>query len=173
MRLILCGSARCVWDDIRPYYSAQFSDTRWMAVNDIGMHLPVRLSHWYSNSADRLKAMARCRRENLNQDVKLHAMRHPGQGEVRYMWDLPGHGTSALNACYVGLKLEFEEIVLCGIPLDDQPYYFEPDWIESNANFVREVPIKGGRMKWWENARDTVFEGRVRSMSGRTRELLG
>lgn len=74
-------------------------------------------------------------------------------------WDSPWHtgGGSAMYATLLGLEgLGFDRIILCGCPLEtgDYLYNFEADRI------------------WVERAR-VVFRGRVRSMSGNTRMLLG
>jgi len=68
--------------------------------------------------------------------------------------------------------LGYEEIILCGIPLDDAGHDGEPPW--RRTNFTREVAgqINNPENRFWKEARLKVFEGRVRSMSGRTREWL-
>jgi hypothetical protein len=56
--------------------------------------------------------------------------------------------------------------------LDNSPNYFSPDW--EVRNFENEVPKRqDGTMAYWEAAAKKCFRGRVKSMSGRTRELLG
>ena len=91
------------------------------------------------------------------------------------VWPWPGHGTSSLNGCYTGLALGYDEIVLCGAPLDDSGHYFDPPtW---HTNFVREIPDvdRGGviQPRYWSEAKARIFDGKVKSMSGRTRDLLG
>ena len=133
-----------------------------MCINDLGMHYPDRFEHWYSNSADELKVWNQARRRDLDGGHELHSC-NPG---VDHVWPWPGHGTSGLNAVYTALALDYDEIILCGIPLDDSGHYFDPPW--RGSNFTHEVPD----MKWWRNA-VKHFDGRVKSCSGRTRELLG
>jgi hypothetical protein len=42
------------------------------------------------------------------------------------------------------------------------------------SNFEREVGVReDGTMMYWHNANQKLFGGRVKSMSGRTRDLLG
>lgn len=66
-------------------------------------------------------------------------------------------GGSAMYATLFGLEvLGFERVILCGCPLEagDYLYNFEADGI-------------------WQHRARVIFQGRVRSMSGNTRRLLG
>ena len=179
--LIICGGGRTVWSDLGRI--TDWNSCCSMAVNDAIMHFPNRLDHGYSNDAINnginhqmlLKWYAARRPEfkALDQGTKLHSCFGEGVPGVKH-WDLPGHGSSGLNAVYVGLGLGYEKIILCGIPLDNSGHYFNPPWIRTN--FEREVPSKRAgpdQIRFWTDARDTKFQGRVFSMSGRTRELLG
>jgi len=173
--LVICGGGRCVWEDLEPFCPhIRAGGTHIMAVNDVGMHIPLDIWHWYSNCPRELSNWARARRPGYNTGFKTHALKHASGASktpAHFMWPFPGHGTSGLNAVYVGLRLGYKQIVLCGIPLDNSGHYFDPHWVQSN--FQREVPDKDRSLKWWSNAADNIFEGRVKSMSGRTRELLG
>ncbi len=152
---VVCG-ARCVWDD----YSALCGQLSFdvMCVNDITMHFPESIDHCYSNDLDLLEKWVAARRDQLRHRFGtpiLHSMK---------TWPWPGHGTSALGAVYTALALGYDEIHLCGAPLDGSGHYFDAPWVESNHD--RENIVH------WEKARDEVFEDRVFSMSGRTREVL-
>ena len=162
--LIIAGSARCVWEDIEKLNKGSY-DADVMTVNDMVMHYPNRVRHAYSNSVKELSIWSQARRKNLNQDVTKHSC---NEGET--FWPFPGHGTSSLNACYVGLAMGYDSIILAGIPLDNTGHYFDPPWVKSN--FEREVPNKDG-LRWWKSANENIFRGKVKSLSGRTRELLG
>lgn len=157
--LIVLGSGRCVWDDIsRVNIKADY-----MAVNDVGMHFPGFLNHWYSNDVEMLRRWASARRPGYNLNFETHSC-NPG---VKHHHHLTGNGTSSLNAVVVGKRLGYEKIILCGIPLDDSGHYFDPPWIKTN--FSNEVPRDGDQIKFWSQQ---DLRG-VYSMSGRTRELLG
>ena len=163
-QLLIVGSARCVWDDIKLLNFGDI-DAQVMTVNDMVMHYPKPVKHCYSNSASELSIWSQARRKYLNQDVLKHSC-NPGEE----YWPLPGHGTSSLNACFVGLAMGYDSIILAGIPLDNTGHYFDPPWIKSN--FQREVPERDG-LRWWKDAMEHVFQGKVKSVSGRTRDLLG
>lgn len=157
-RIVVLGSARCVWEDYSAACAGNGFDV--MCVNDVVMHFPGVVQHAYSNSAKLLALWVAARRDQLvnryGEVQRLHSLRE---------WPWPGHGTSALGAVYTALALGYEEVILCGVPLDGSGHYFDPPWVESNHD--RENIVH------WETARDKVFEGRVRSMSGRTKEVLG
>lgn len=87
------------------------------------------------------------------------------------VWPWPGFGTSGFNAVLTGLGLGYEEIILAGIPLDDSGHYFDPP--NTRTKFTQEVPTLNGELKHWADAERNLFKGRVKSLSGRTREVLG
>lgn len=163
-RLVILGGARCVWEDyekIRKKHDV-------MCVNDVVMHFDKPIRHFYSNDVKMIPKWIAARRPKWTRhgDPLIHCWQ---PGFIHWPW--PGSGTSSLQAVYTGLALGYDEITLCGIPLDDSGHYFDPPWVESN--FTREVPYKGnGTLRYWVDAKEKVFENRVRSMSGRTKALL-
>lgn len=175
-KLLIVASGHTVWSDLERYKFGEREDAiRFpgdvMAVNDVGMHLPCELTHWYSNDWKMLPLWARARRPRL---VKVHQKKielHSCFSEIGHKWPWPGHGTSSLNAVYTGLALGYEEIILAGVPLDNGGHYFDPPWVRTN--FENEVPTRDGQLRYWKVAKTQVFDGRVKSLSGRTKELLG
>jgi len=177
--LVIAGGGACVWDDLERLGCrwdmhrgcVRVPDGDLMCVNSIGMDMPGEVVHWYANGARDLRAWAAARRPEHRQLWEQNLSRRPihyhscnaGFGTC---WPVPGHGSSGLNACLVGMGLGYERAVLCGIPVDDSPHYHDPPW--RACNFTRESPDK-----YWERAKTKCFKGRVRSMSGRTREMLG
>lgn len=170
--IVVCGTARCLWDDMEKL-SRKESFSGWdnvsvMTVNQAVMHLGRRVDHAYSNHGDLLEhwlAVA----PDVNGKPQGHTCYDKGNGLRRWPWE--GHGTSSLNAVYTVLALEFDRVILCGIPLDDSGHYYDPPRIGSN--FTNEVPDRNGGLRYWKDARQSRFGGRVSSMSGRTRDLLG
>jgi len=192
---VVVGSAGCVWDDLerlgaRPdrifegQYLPQFGC---VTVNDMVMHYPGRVYHAYSNDRWMLGKWAGARRplyrSHVDDSQKIYL--HCYQGSQDNVWPWPGHGSSGLGAVFTALALGYDPVIICGVPLDDSNHYFEPP--RTKANFTREVPpvknrkpqmigrfgLTGEEPSYWENAARVVFQGRVKSMSGRTRELLG
>ena len=163
--LIVVGSGRGVWDDLSETPKGDI-----MAVNDIGMHLPYPLAHWYSNDDKMLPHWIRARRPRYVIDYPSNMRTHTcGEGpEGIEKWPWPGGGTSGLGAVFTGLALGYEQIIICGMPLDNGPHYFDSP--HTKTNFGNQVP--GDRPRFWTHARDNIFQGRVKSMSGRTKKLL-
>lgn len=178
-RCLVLASAACVWDDVMALGVIGDQNNGWhtMCVNDIAMHWPGVVNHLYSNQHRWIPHWVGARRETIDgHKVRerwgpIGATHSCGQGG-QYTWPWPGHGTSTLNAVYTALALGYSKVVLCGAPLDNSPHYFEPPWCRSK--FEREVglTVQGGLVHW-SQAAAKVFKGRVFSMSGRTKELLG
>lgn len=174
-RLLVVGGGRCVWNDLASMnVRCDEANDGWhvMCVNDVVMHFPGKITHFYSNDHRWITNWLNGRRE-------LHMRRfgpvpyvHSCNTGARYNWPWPGHGSSALGAAYCGIAMGYDPVVLCGIPLDDSGHYFDPPW--KKTNFRREVGTQpDGQMQYWANAKRQHFEGKVYGTSGRTAELLG
>lgn len=173
MELVVVGSGRGVWDDVAKALPRIRSGAHVMTVNIMTVIWPHRLDHCYSNHADLLKHWARGR-DCLHIQEWGFPKQHTGNPDCHEAthWDLPMHGTSGLNAVLCGLKMGYEQIVICGIPLDDEGHCYDPP-DKRDTNFTRQVPMRNNGLKYWKQYAEQVFEGRVKSYSGRTSELLG
>ena len=167
-RLAIAGCGRSLWDDMRAL--GDWPDA-WMAVNAAGMHLPSVPQHWASAESDYFQYWLPLRgftwhgdRKVMHCKAQIHAPK-PGPF-VQHVWPFTGEGTSSLFAVKVGLALGYGEIVLCGVPLDGAGHYYDAPW------FSNEDYDQPGFLLDWERNTES-FKGRVRSMSGRTREILG
>ena len=174
MRLIVVASGHCVWEDLRDLYpdiaNLQKLPDDVMCVNDMIMHFPFQFEHAYSNDIQWLPKWLNARRPRYVKDQQRpRAHCRKDRHSAFEGWDVPGHGTSSLNAVYVGIALGYTEIICCGVPLDDNGHYFDPPWVKTN--FQNEVSGTNGQLRFWEQKR--FKDAKVYSMSGRTRELLG
>lgn len=181
-KLLIVASGRCVWDDLAHLAKKArhgLEAIRWdgdvMAVNDIGMHLPVRIAHWYSNDGYMLPHWHSARRPEFREHLddrptQFHSFLPKDSGAWKWPW--PGHGGSGLQAVYTGLGLGYDEILIAGMPADDSGHYFDPPWV--HTTFSRQVPpqVDDEENRWWKTARTKMFEGRVKSLSGRTKAWL-
>lgn len=178
-KLVIVGGAREVWEDLSNLNVWQ-ADV--MCINDIGMHMPHRYQHWFSLHGDQLPVWAVCRRFRYQKhEPDLHTtIGSPGnnynypQGKM-YKWPWPGHGSSGLNAAYTGLGLGYNDIVLAGVPYAGWGHYFDPPeghGLWEPTNLPPQFDVEGFR-RLWTKANNQAFKGRVRSMSGMTREILG
>lgn len=178
-RIVVCGAARCLWDDLAAL--PLVADPSWahvMAVKQSGMYLPFRFQHWAGAHGERFQYMVPMRREGyyfkgMNSQQrgvhpqKLGAVIHSEKAWplVDYVWVSRMTGTSALFATRIALALGYGEVILCGVPLDTSGRFYDAPWDKG-------IDLNVVDMKEWE-AFLPAFDGRVKSMSGRTRELLG
>lgn len=185
-RLLIVASGRCVWDDLEALGCVHVM-TGWekvrfdgdiMAVNDMGMHLPAKVKHWYSNDGDMLPRWLAARRPEFARHIDgenrimLHSFRTYGHhGIVKWPW--PGHGGSGLNSVYTALGLGYDEVIITGMPSDNSGHYFDPPWVRTNfENMIPNVKDRDYN-RWWHQAKVRIFGGRVTAVSGRPAQWLG
>jgi hypothetical protein len=167
--LLLIGSAAGVWEDLRRYEPIHGKQDR-MAVNDMMSHYPGRLDHGVTLHKDKLPGFG------FNQAYRAsHEAWPPMQTHSKYKHDWVKHvwpihrdgGTSGLFGVFIGLLMGYDRVILAGIPCDDSPRFFDPPW-QKHEQFGRETTHQE-----WLKARDRVFDGRVKSLSGNTKIWLG
>ena len=154
-----------VWDDfakVRPWKGEI------MCVNDVGMHLHDRVRHWVTLHAEYMPGWMAFRRGHLygsGDSPMTHG--HKAKPGIEVLWPIDQlGGTSGLFAVFIGLLLGYEEITLAGIPMTGSGHYFDPPWYGSE---FADKPSQNV----WKWAALNVFEGRVKSLSGWTKALLG
>lgn len=174
-RLVICGDAAGVWDDLDRFgcrndagrgIVAKFGHD-FMVINRIGEVFPGAIEHWFSNHAGLIEIFKKARRQEYAQEFIPPVHTHSCTDGAMWKWPFGGHGTSAMGGALAGIGMGYEQIVLCGIPLDNGPHNGEPPW--RKTNFSAEVPQ--GDKHWKRFAQ--FFGGQVFSMSGRTKEWLG
>lgn len=161
MRALVLGSAACVWDDLKAY--GPVTDEIVVAVNDMIWAYPERIDHAVTLHVEHLKEWQEARRQKGgNDDYTVwsnNARRAVMERTVRN-W---GAGSSGMLGMVVALDgLGCDEVVLCGIPMDDRTHFFDRQRWRACGVHRKAWERNVGRMK-----------GRVWSMSGWTRELLG
>ena len=164
-RLLIMGGARCVWEDLEAI--GKF-DGHKMAVNDIGSHYHGGIRHWVTLHPDYMAGWMKYRMGHNYGNrghVQTHSLKH--HPDIAHYWPLEEiGGSSGLAAVLIGLLLGYSEIVLAGIPMDGQGHYFDPPKGRSALDGT-------GQDQPWFWCRDNVFNGRVKSMSGKTKGWLG
>jgi hypothetical protein len=179
--LIICGDAACIWADLEAFGArkdlgrgrVEKCGFDIMTVNKAVETMPANIEHIYSNEPDLLAKFCAARRNEYEKEFETPRHSHACKNGASHVWPFGGHGTSGLGAALVGVGLGYDEIVLCGLPLDDGPHNGEPPW--RVCRFTREAANSGdsGENRYWQKARKLAFEGKVKSMSGRTRLWLG
>lgn len=165
--VIVMGTSRNIWEDI---HSLKNVPADFMAINEIGLHFPGNLTHWSSLHHTDFQYWIPLR----NQGSYIHThCQQPGEG-IATAWqisnEMMGLGTSGLWSCFVALALGYERVILAGIPMDNTLRYYQPDWyLQEKHEKLDRNDLHGA----WERARDQVFNGKVRSMSGNTMSILG
>jgi hypothetical protein len=182
--LVVCGDAINVWDDL-DRFGCRSNEGRgkvrkdhwhFMTVNKLVETFPGHIEHVYSNEPHLLHKFIAARRSEYTAEFNPPANTHSCNEGCKWRWPWGGHGTSSLGATLVGLALGYEQVVLCGVPLDNGPHNGEPFWRKTGfatAEAAGPKGIVGGVNSHWKRAIEQGFDGKVRSMSGRTREWLG
>ncbi len=139
----------------------------YMAVNLAGRlleHLGIQVDHWATLEprffADESK--------RLGDALSKHTGADLAETGFNFYWSKkpPGwDGTGGLFAAKIALAMGYDRIVLCGIPMDGSGHWY------SKGDDTRGLDIFIG--PWIEFAKRLDVINRVRSMSGRTRQLLG
>ena len=174
--IVIAAGARCVWDDlllfgVDPFQGKEGWDI--MTVNDIVCYLPCEIAHHYSNANRLITHHLGVRRLRMPKGPEFTGQTHTCRTGAQNNWPWPGHGTSSLGATYAALAMGYERIVLCGVPLDNSGHFFDPpNGRYTFSRFEQEVGDVYGGVQYW-TAVSPLFEDKVRSMSGRTKELLG
>lgn len=179
--LAVCGDAHNVWSDLERLGarcdhrlgSIAKDGFDFMTVNKLVEVFPGIVEHAYSNEAMLLRKFVDARRN----EYEFGAVRntHSCTEGAMHRWPWCGQGTSALGAVIVGVGLGYDKIVLCGIPLDDGHHNGEPPWRKCRFETSEACSPANTRRPegHWKRAIELAFDGKVKSMSGRTREWLG
>lgn len=123
-----------------------------------------------------IELWAKCNTQHLKQ----YKAGHPGVTHW-FGLDVASGATSAAIAVRMLLQVGYEPVVMCGCPLDNSGYFEGEDYKISVRHDCRRVgapeedshrTIRNYRDKFERLAKGR-FEGRVFSMSGLTRKLLG
>jgi hypothetical protein len=170
-RALIIGSGPTVANDIARFHADGYSSSPHVviAVNEIAIHLK-RLDHWATLHGEKLSRWIDRRRATLGLDSSLVSLwaadtgmpAPAGTRVLPYDWGGMGSGSSGLFAVRVAFRLRAGIICLAGVPMTPDGHWNDP------------TPWKdhGGAVAAWIAA-EPQLRGRVRSLSGWTREFLG
>lgn len=177
--LVVCGDAACIWSDLESFgcrsdNSVAKDGWEFMTVNKLVEVFPGHIEHAYSHSAQALESFINARRHEYREEFVGPRYTHSLHSGTDVTWNWSGHGTSSLGAALTAVALGYDRVVLCGIPLDNGPHNGEPHWRKTHFETSEAVSNPAtGMDDHWKRAVDLAFEGKVKSMSGRTRQWLG
>lgn len=133
-----------------------------ICVNRSVLYYPFFFQHWASLHADLIRDLQWVKNKC---SFKTHSHR-PAPG-IDKVWPIDAwNGDSGLFAARIAVRMEYTKIILCGIPLDSRRKIYQ---IKENGNSFDCT----SNLKLWQGTARDEFEGRVKSMSGNTREILG
>jgi hypothetical protein len=150
--LLVAGTAPCVHDDLGAAPEGEM-----LAVNLAGVHFE-NARHWATVNEHELPDLVKSRmaRGYRMAGVDLHA---PGHAAGAHLWHMR-RPSSGLFGALVGMSLGYWPVVLCGCPQTGKNGFdgHKGNYEETFACWVEDAPH---------------MRGRVFSMSGKTRDLLG
>lgn len=168
-----------MWEDVLTWeaeYGRQW-DGLVVAANDIGSHWPRTLHHWVTLHPLKLARWlaARAQQRLVPDDhyetwSQVPTFTDGGDDPHRVVMHRlePWVGaTSGMFAAQVALHLGCTHVILCGIPVTPTAHF-----AESRERFAPEWQQAHLHINAWKRLKPQL-ELRVRSMSGRTQELLG
>jgi len=169
-RAIVLGGARSVWSDFDSL--AELRDTAdIIACNLAGYHFPDPIKLWVSLHPTMFPEWI-TERKKAGYDMNFKTIGFTrdfkpmlGVDELRGAWGSSqgkASGSSGLFAVEIALEKGYEEIILCGCPLDKVPNLFNGHHWSEYANY---------RQAWIDNY--SQITGKVFSQSGWTKKLLG
>jgi len=162
--LVVVGCAECVWDDIS---SVSFNGKDVLVLSDMGMFFPGTITHWASCHPNIIVGGKLVRdQRRYHEDFLSHIPDYaaPKIGDVT--WTIPKlAGTSGMFGTLIGIGLGYTKIILAGIPLNRSGHFWNPK--------IKVKFDKSGIRLSWQQISQKIFNNKVRSLSGWTRELLG
>lgn len=175
--LIICGSSKNVWEEFQVAQSFFGKDNfSLMCVNlallgfqfyhQTGL---IKVDHFVSLEISLMKAL----KKDFAHDINSHCNQYAPEIDTVHQDINSSGGTSGFFAMQIGLKLGYEKIILCGIPLDNSPHFYDfpgVDWGGCNDGEIRHT---------WDIWIDRVKRQnpcpslKIRSMSGKTKDMFG
>lgn len=165
MTLIALGGAKGVWDELEEALTL-CPDADVGAVNEAGRDYTGHLTLWASLHPEKFHRWQRGRERNgLNTDFTACCHKKHFDTRVDFVTNDIWGGTSGLFLCQIAaINFGYSRIIVCGMPISDSPKYFTDDQWKGVSRY---------RKGWTEATQQPELKGKIRSMSGWTRELVG
>jgi len=160
--LLALGGADCVWDDMERA-AGMLDRFDVAAVNEAGRDYRGDLALWCSLHAEKMPGWQRARRGNQDYACICNKLRAGARIDraVPEFWS----GSSGLYVVQVAaMVFGYDRIICCGMPLTETPHFHKAHPWNDARTYQRG---------WREGTDQPELRGKVRSMSGFTRDLLG
>lgn len=171
---LIIGGAACVWSDLEKAQEFGPFDAVF-AINDMLAHYPgpvdfavslhpENFAQWLGDRAARGFPAPQTVIAHKGNTQETRPRRYDVDELIDYRW--PGmeiSGSSGLFAVKIAIDKGFDRIILAGVPMDPaQPHFFDAgNWTPADTFWPMWVSMLGR------------YGAQTRSMSGRTRALLG
>ncbi|SHG79854.1 hypothetical protein SAMN02745157_4861 [Kaistia soli DSM 19436] len=164
-----------MWSDVEAFRAIGAPDGV-IASNDIGVAWDGPLAAWVTLHKDKMPGWLAARTKAERPQPDQIVFHEDGAGQdglwrvepsmvVWHMWpEMTFSGSSGLFGVKVALEMGFDKIVLCGVPMNAEPHFHDSDsapWADHERYAVA-----------WHEVLPRLG-GKVTSMGGLTRELLG
>lgn len=162
--VLILGAAACLWDDLK---ALGHWDGDVMAVNRAGVHYSGQIAHWVTLHPEHLPEWIEARAVAFGPSEFTTWCQREGDDVDNAVTDIGPYGSSGLFAVRIALqRLGYQRVVLAGMPIDDGPHFYDAGGRRSGPTFEWYRPE-------WIKARHLEIRGRLRSLSGWTREKFG
>jgi len=158
-KAVILGGGETLWPDL-----AQVGDVAErivIAINDSGVAYKGRIDYWVSLHPEKLPGWMAKRTGNQNYETVCHKERRGSRVDhmVPELW----RGSSGLYAAQFAVNnIGCTDVILCGISMTPTGHFFDSDPWRHCQKYRRG----------WKEALPSI-QGRVTSLSGWTREILG
>lgn len=165
---LVIGGADSVWDDVESALSiGEFFAV--IACNDIGAAWPGELDAWVTLHPENMQGWIERRSARGYPPAKMIVYHEDKDGSPKpdlvtpYNWHRSHKSASSgVFAAKVAIELGHDRNVLCGVPLTPRPHF------DTRGDWLAAMDFHDGLI-----AAEPYLRGKVRSMSGKTREILG
>lgn len=174
--VVVCGFANTLWDDLKKVSEVR-PNLPTIAVNEASLHVKAFAIYSFHTEKEKLGRWTEEQRTRFGDNFSVYGSgsddfyEHNRRNYPYVNYWAPAsasRGSSGWCARILASMMGFDEVVLCGVPLDHRRYADKkPAWYwqsgRTNAVTVFQKAVKA----------DTVHHAGCYSMSGWTRELLG
>lgn len=172
---LVLGGAGCVWEDVCMVVA--MLGAKWpgivVAANDIGCHWPERLEQWATVHPEKMPGWAADRKTHGFSPAVTWtrvggSRRQQNTSCADHVIQPWGGGSSGMLAVQVAREVGCTHAILCGLPMTKTEHFVQSTvhvlhrpWSQCDNHWRVWPRLKNKMLPW------------ARSMSGRTRELLG